>query len=86
MYLGLGHGCLTELTEVPGWGIKPSHSSQKFWVLWPGRTELTEVSGRYTNGVPVPPVLWFGRTELTDLPGTDMKVAQNSQKFRVFTV
>ena len=39
--LGLGYGCLTELTELPGEGIKPILNSQKFRVLWPGRTELT---------------------------------------------
>ena len=54
---GYGYGCLTELTEVPGTGIKPLQNSQKFRVLWPGRTELTEVPVRYKNVVPVPRVL-----------------------------
>ena len=37
----------TELTEVPGTGMKVLQNFQKFRVLWHGRTELTEVSGRY---------------------------------------
>ena len=59
-------------------------------------TELTQVSGRYTNvvpvpvpahyfyeGIPVPRVLCHGRTELTEVPGTGMNVVHNLHKFRV---
>ena len=56
---------------------------QKFQVLWHGRTELTEVSGRHENAVPVLRVLWHGRTDLTEVLCTGMDVVQNSQKFRV---
>ena len=58
-------------------------NSQKFRVLWHGRTEITEVPGRYENAVPVPRVLWHGRTDLTEVPGTGMNVIQNSKKFFV---
>ena len=34
--------------------MKVLQNSQKFKVLWHGRTELTEVTGRYKNAVPVP--------------------------------
>ena len=56
-YLGYCAEGLGELTEVPGTGIKPLQNSQKFRVLRHGRTELTEVPGRYNNVVPVPRVL-----------------------------
>ena len=58
-------------------------NSQKFRVLWHGRTELGEVPARYKNAVPVPRVLCHGRTDLTEVSGTGMNVAQNSQKFFV---
>ena len=59
-------------------------NSQKFRVLWLGRTELTEIPGRYKNAVyPYPGYLWHGRTELSEVQGTDMNVVQNLQKFRV---
>ena len=80
---GYGYECPTELTEVPGTGMKVLQNFQKFRVLWHGRTELTEVPGRYKNAVPVPRVLWHGRTDLTEVPGTGMNVVQNSQKFFV---
>ena len=79
---GYGYACATELTEVPGTGMKVLQNSQKFRVLWLGRTELAKVSGRYKNAVPVPRVLWHGRTDLIEVPGTAMNV-QNSQKFFV---
>ena len=41
---------LTELTGVPDTGMEVLQC-----------TELKEVSGRYGNVVPVPPVLWHGR-------------------------
>ena len=70
------------LTGVTGSGMKVSPNSQKFLVLWHGRTELTERPGRYKHAVPVPRVLWprsyrnyispgYGyecRTELTGVP------------------
>ena len=46
----------TELTEISGMGITPLQNSLKFRVLWHGRIELTEVTGRYKNVVPVPRV------------------------------
>ena len=72
-------------------------NSQKFRVLWHGRTELTEVADRYKKFVPVPLVSVarayrayrsFGcryecRTELAEVPDTDMNVLQNLQKFFV---
>ena len=48
----------TELTEVPGTGMKVLQNSNKFWVLLQRRTELTEVPGRYKNAAPVPRALW----------------------------
>ena len=63
--------------------MKVLQNFQKFRVLWHGRTEFTEVPGRYKNAVPVPRVLWHGRTDLTEAPGTGMNVVQNSQKFFV---
>ena len=93
---GYGYECLTELTDVPGTGMKVSQNFQKFRVLWRGRTELTEVPGRCKNAVPVPRVLWHGRTDLTEVPGTGTNaeltevlcagvdvVVLNSQKFQV---
>ena len=80
---GYGYECATELTEVPGTGMKVLQKLQNLRQLWHGRTELTEVSGRYENAVPVPRVLWHGRTDLTEVPGTGMNVVQNSQKFFV---
>ena len=80
---GYGYECPTELTEVPGTGMKVLKNFQKFRVLRHGRTELTEVQGRYKNDVSVPRVLWHGRTDLTEVPGTGMNVVHNSQKFFV---
>ena len=88
---------LTELTEVPGTGTEVLQNSQKFRVLWYGRTELTKVPGRYQNAVPVPRVFvarayrayrssGYGhecRTELTEVPGTGTNVLHNLQKFFV---
>ena len=48
----------TELEEVPGTGTGVLQNSQKFRVLWYGRTKLTEVPGGYKDAVPVPRVLW----------------------------
>ena len=80
---GYGFECPTELTQVPGTGMKVLQKFQKFRVFWHGRTELTEVPGRYKNAVPVPRVLWHGRTDLTEVPVTGMNVVQNSQMFFV---
>ena len=57
----------TEPTEVPGTGKEVLQKSQKFRVLWHGRTKLTEVSGRYENAVPVPRVLWHALTAFTQV-------------------
>ena len=80
---GYGYECPTELTEVPSTGMKVLQNFRKFRVLWHGRTELTEVPGRYENAVPVPRVLWQWRTELTEVRCTGLDVVQNSHKFRV---
>ena len=42
-----------EVTQVPGKGMGILQNSQNFRVLWHGRTELTQVSGRYKNAVPI---------------------------------
>ena len=52
---GSGYGSLAELPEVSGTGMEVLRNSQKFRVLWHGRTELTEVPGRCKKAVPVPP-------------------------------
>ena len=58
-------------------------NSQKFWVLWHGRTELTEVPGGYKKMLyPYPGYCGAGRTELTEVPGTGMNVLQKSQTLR----
>ena len=82
-------------------GTEVLQNSQNFRLLlrllWHGRTELTEVPGRYKNAVPVPRVLverayraysssGYGyeyRTELTEVSGTGVNVLQNLQKFFV---
>ena len=66
----------TELTEVPGTGMKVLQN-------WHGRTELPEVPGGYKNAVPVPRALWNGGTDFTEVPRTGTNVAQNSHKFFV---
>ena len=48
---GHGHERHTELTEVPGTGMKVLQNLQKFRVLWHGRTDLTEVPGTGMNVV-----------------------------------
>ena len=77
--------------------MEVSQNSQKFRLLWRGRTELKRVLGGYKNAAPVPRVLWHGedrthrslwygyqcRKELSEVPGTGMKVLQKFQKFRV---
>ena len=73
---GYGYECPTELTEVPGTGMKVLRN-------WHGRTELPEVPGGYKNAVPVPRALWNGGTDFTEVPGTGTNVAQNSHKFFV---
>ena len=79
-----GYECPTELPGVPGTGMKVLQNFQKFRVLWHGRTDLTEVQGRYENAVPVPRVFvalayrtyrssGYGYecpTELAEVPGT----------------
>ena len=55
---GYGYESLTELPEVPDttYGYESRENLQNFRVLWHGRTELTEVPGRYKHAVPVPRV------------------------------
>ena len=69
---GQGYGSLTELTKVPGTGMEVLQNSQKFRVLWHGRTEL-----KFWVGLkmlhPSPGYLWHGRTELTEVAGTGIK-------------
>ena len=73
---GYGYECHTELTEVPGTGMKVLQN-------WHGRTELPEVPGGYKNAVPVPRALWNGGTDFTEVPSTGTNVAQNTHKFFV---
>ena len=47
--LGEGYDSLIELPGVSGTGIEVLKKSQKFRVLWHGRTELTEVPGGNKN-------------------------------------
>ena len=51
-------------------GAEVIQNSQKFRVLWHGRTELTQVSGRYKNAVHIP-------------SGVGGMGVQSLQKFRV---
>ena len=67
---GYGYECPAEFTEVPGAGMKVLQNFQKYRALWHGRTELTEVPGRYKNAVPV----------ARGICGTSV---QSLQKFRV---
>ena len=72
--------------------MKVFRNFQKFRLFWHGRTELTEVQGRYKNALLVPLVMWqsyriyersgYGCecTELTEVICTGMDVVQNSQK------
>ena len=63
---GQGYGSPTELPEVLGAGMDVLQNSQKFRVLWHGRTELTEVPGGYKKRCTRTPGCRTGRTELTD--------------------
>ena len=81
---GYGYESLTKLPEVPGTDMEVLQNFQEFRVLWHGRTELAEVSGRYKNAVPVPRVFvaltyrtyrssgygYEDPIELTKVPGT----------------
>ena len=80
---GQGYGDLTELTEVPGTGTEVLQNSQKFWVLWHGRTELTDVPGRYKNAVPVPRVFVARAYRAYRSSGYGYEFVQNIEKFRV---
>ena len=58
-------------------------NSQKFRVLWHGRTKLTEVARAGIKMLyPYLRYLWHWCTKLTEVPGTGMKVVQNLHKFR----
>ena len=46
---GKWYESLTELPEVSGTGMEVLQSSQKFRILWHGRTKLTEVPGTGMN-------------------------------------
>ena len=71
---------LTEVPEVPGAGMKVLQNFQKFRVLWHGRTEVTDVPGRYKNDVPVPRVfVVLYRTYRSSGYGHDL--LQNLHKF-----
>ena len=101
MYPRLGYCAsgLTELTEVPGTGMKILQNFQKFRALYGygSVTELPEVpgivaqayrthrsSGRIQSMMyPHPGYCGSGLTELTEVPGTGMKILQNFQNFRV---
>ena len=70
----------TELEEVPGTGTGVLQNSQKFRVLWYGRTKLTEVPGGIKMLYLYPGYCGHRRTEV---PGTGMNVLQNLHKFFV---
>ena len=53
---GYGYKSLTELPEGPGADMEVLQNFQNFRVLWHGRTEFSEVPGRYKHAVPVPRV------------------------------
>ena len=63
--------------------MKVLQNLHKFRELWNGRTDLTELPGRYKNAVLVPRELRRGRTDLTEVPGTGINVVQNSQILEV---
>ena len=52
-------------------------NSQKFRVLWHGRTEKHKFRAGIKMLYRYPGYLWHGRTELTEVPGTCMNVVQN---------
>ena len=67
---GYGYGCVTELTEVPGFVARAYRTHRS--------------SGRVQKVLyPYPGYCGTGRTELKEVPGTGMNVLKNSQKFRV---
>ena len=76
---GLGMGILQTYINS-GCGTEVLQNSQKFRVLWHGRTELTHFMKII---YPYPGYLWHWRAELKEVPGTGMNVIQNFQKFRV---
>ena len=82
-----------------GLGYKTLTNSQKFRVLWSGRTELTEVPSivtrAYTTHTSSGYLLWNRRTELTEAPivarayrthrnSDRVPGVQNSQKFQLW--
>ena len=68
---GYGYECPTELTEVPGTGMKVLQNFQKYRALWHGPTELgVGIKMLY----PYPGYLWYERTELTEVPGSGIFV------------
>ena len=80
-YYGTG---LTELTVVPGTGMKFLHNFQNFRV--PG-VHVLQTFQNFRAGInmlyPYPGSLWHRRTELPEVPGTGMSVLQKLQKFFV---
>ena len=79
---GYGYKCPANLIEVPGTGMKVFRSFQKLRLFWHGRTELTEVQGRYKNALPVPRVMWQSY-RFSKSSGYGVNVVQNSQKLFV---
>ena len=80
-YCGTGR---TELTEVPGAGMKVLHNFHRFRVLWcTGVKNFQKFRAGTKNAVPVPRVLWHRRQELPEVPGTGISVLQRLQKFFV---
>ena len=57
---GKGIGILQKLQKVPGTGTEVLQNSQKFRVLWHGRTELTEVPGGYKKKAVLVPRVFCG--------------------------
>ena len=77
-----GHERPTELTAVPGTGMKVLHPKVPGIVAWAYITYIS--SGRVQEVLhPYAGYCGAGCTELTEVPGTGINVLQNSQQFRV---
>ena len=83
---GYGYEGPTELTEVPGTGIKVLHrTSRSSGYCGTGVQNLQKFRAGIKMLYPYPGYLWYERTELTEVPGTGIfcSVVQNLQKLRV---
>ena len=76
---GQGMGILQNI-QKSGYGTEVLQNSQKIWILWDGRTELTYVLDTIC---PCPWYFWHCRSELPEVPGTGISVVHNLHEFRV---